>query len=80
MMSRRRSLGAAEDLGQDDAISVAQSLQEDFIGLIAIFDRQLAIGLTAGAVARSKISDAKAAAQRGLSLSQELAELLRSIR
>ena len=79
-MSRRRSADAAEDLDQDDAMSVAQSLQEDFIGLIAIFDRELANESAANAEGRSKIADAKAAAQRGFSLSQQLSELLRNIR
>ena len=79
MMSRRRSADTAEQLDQDDAISVAHSLQEDFVGLIAIFDRQLASISVAGSEVRSKISHAKTAAQRGLRLSQELAEMLRSI-
>lgn len=79
-MSRRRSADAAEDLDQDDAMSVAQSLQEDFIGLIAIFDRELANESAANAEGRPKIADAKAAALRGLSLSQQLSELLRNIR
>ena len=79
-MNRRRSAGAAEDLDQDDALSVAQSLQEDFIGLIATFDRQLANGSVGSTEARAKILDAKGAAQRGLSLSQELSELLRTVR
>ena len=79
-MSRRRSADTAVQLDQDDAIAVAHSLQEDFVGLIAIFDRQLAIKSAAVGEAQSKISDARTAAQRGLRLSQELAELLRSIR
>jgi hypothetical protein len=79
MMSRRRSLSAAENLDQDDATGVAESLQDDFIGLIAIFDRQLAAGSAVGGASCTKIADARAAAQRGLSLARELAELLRTI-
>lgn len=75
-MDRQRAVDAAEALNQDDAASVAQSLQRDFIGLIAIFDRQLANGTIVDGKARSKISDAKAAAQRGLGLAHDLIELL----
>jgi hypothetical protein len=78
MMNRRRTADAAEELDQDDAASVARSLQKDFIGLIAIFDRQLANGSAVRQEAQSKISDARAAAERGLKLSQELVDLLRT--
>ena len=73
---RRRGVHAAEELDQGDAASIAQTLQRDFIGLIAIFDRQLANKSAARGKALSKIADARAAAQRGLRLSEELVELL----
>ena len=77
----RRPSDAAQELDQnDDAVSVAQSLQKDFAGLIAIFERQLANGSAVDHQARSKITDAMLAAQRGLELSQELLGLLRPFR
>ena len=79
-MNRRRAVDTAEEMDQDDAASVAQSLQSDFVGLIAIFDRQLANGTVVDGNARSKIFDAKAAAERGLGLAHELVELLRVAR
>ena len=76
-MNTRHRAGAIE-VEQDDASSVVQSLRDDFLGLIAIFDRQLANGSGVSPAARSKIAEARAAAERGLRLSQNLVELLRS--
>jgi len=77
-MSRRRAADAPE-LDQYDAASVTQSLQEDFSKLIAIFERQFEAG-AAGKERLRQISDARATAERGLKLSQELAEILRTTR
>ena len=75
-MGKRHRADTAIELDEDTAASVAQSLRDDFVGLIAIFDRQLANRDFAACNKRSKISDAKAAAERGLTLSEELIELL----
>jgi len=77
MMTRRYAANGAEVLDQGNAATVAQSLQSDFISLIAIFDRQLLNASGTGEV-RTKISDARAAAERGLELTQELMELVRA--
>lgn len=76
----RRGPKYAYELDQIDAASLAQSLQEDFAGLIAIFDRQLKSGSLPAGKKRSKITDARAAAERGVRLSEELVELLRNSR
>jgi len=76
-MNRPPTADAAGALDQLDAASVAQSLRTDFIGLIAIFDRQLSNGIAADGDARSRIFDARVAAERGLDLTRELVELLR---
>ena len=60
------------------AASVAEAVQKDFRGLIAIFNRQLAEALQLDRETRSTISEAKAAAERGLKLSQQLIDLLRT--
>ena len=75
MMVRRPA--ESEALDPVDAASVAQSLREDFIALIAIFD-----GRRMNAVqcdeALPNIDDARLAAERGLKLSEKLIALLRS--
>ena len=76
----RRGPKYADDLDQIDASALAQSLQEDFVGLIALFDRQLKSGSVPAGKKRSKIIDARAAAERGVRLSEELVELLRNSR
>ena len=61
----------------DDAVRVAQCLMNDFIALIAIFDRQ---DINQGRNCRDfrdGVSDARLAAERGLHLSEQLVELLR---
>ena len=60
-----------------EAASVPESVQQDFRGLIAIFSRQLAEAPQVDGEARSTIAQAKAAAERGLKLSQQLLNLLR---
>jgi hypothetical protein len=77
MMSVQGPAESAEERHEDDAALVAQSLHRDFIGLIAIFDRQLAAHCGDGGRARSRITDARGAAERGLQLSRDLIELLR---
>jgi len=74
MMIRRPA--ETEALDQIDAASVAQSLRADFMALIAIFDRRAMNGAD-GENALPNITDVRAAAERGLRLSEELIELLR---
>jgi hypothetical protein len=74
-MNRRPA--KTEALAQDDAASIAQSLRNDFIALIAVFDRQRVSGSEHLEEARANISIARAAAERGLRLSEQLVELLR---
>jgi len=64
--------------GPYEAASVTESVQQDFRGLIAIFNRHLAEAPQVVGEARSTIAQAKAAAERGLKLSQQLLDLLRS--
>jgi len=75
MMNRARK--AIVDGEIDDAAVVAESLQRDFARLIAIFDRQLDSAADGGSTVA--VSSARGAAQRGLKLSQELAEILQRI-
>ena len=70
----------AEELDQEDAASLAESVHGDFVGLIAIFDRQLTSEVGPMGKDRSRIADARAAAERGLRLTEELVELLRNSR
>ena len=79
-MSRRRSLGTATDLEQIDAVSVADSLQEDFAKLIAMFDHELENRSVPSGDRQARIADALTAARRGLIISQQLSELLRATR
>jgi len=60
------------DLHDDDSTLVARSVERDFAGLIAIFDRQLANLPTDDRAARRHIIAARTAAQRGLKLSRDL--------
>jgi len=61
---------------QDDAIFLADSLREDFIKLMAIFDRQLTGGDEVVGKNRSSLTQARIAAETGLRLSDDLRELL----
>jgi len=65
-----------EEPEQDDAVILADSLREDFIKLMAIYDSQLTIGGGASDRKESSIAAARAAAERGLRLSDDLRELL----
>ena len=76
-MTKRRSLRA--DIEQVDAVSLSHSLQEDFAKLIAVFDHELKNGSSPSGDAQSRIADARTAAKRGLTISQQLSELLRAI-
>jgi len=55
----------------------ADSIEADFSDLIAILDRQLASLPAAETQARSHIQQAKAAAERGLRVSQELSSIVK---
>jgi hypothetical protein len=73
-MDRRRSQ-AARKYAADDPAFIAQSMRNDFILLIGILDREAVRGRTC-VTAGPRIADAKAAAQRGLQLSEKLLRLL----
>ena len=67
------SKSSPERTNGDRAVLVAESVRKDFLGLIAIIDRELQNGsrMSAG------IAEARTAAERGLRLSEELVALLR---
>ena len=75
-MDKYRNTAASAKSESHDAASVAAGLQDDFMGLIAIFDRHLARPLDMQGQARTALFEAKSAAQRGLDLSQRLVCLL----
>ena len=79
-MDRYRNIAAAAKSEGHDAGSVAAGLQDDFMGLIAIFDRHLARPIAVQGQARTALFEAKSAAQRGLELSQRLVGLLQGPR
>jgi len=60
----------------DDSIAVAESVRRDFRELLAMLDRQLANVGETDARALSHFLEAKAAAERGLKLSELLVESL----
>lgn len=60
------------------SVATANSVRNDFSELIAIFDRRLASLADPDDVERSRILEARAVAERGLQLSQELIERLRT--
>lgn len=70
-----RSSGVSDDLVSDDPPLTAELLQRDFSGLIAIFDHHLATLSPDDGQAWKHITQAKAAAERGLKLSRELIDL-----
>ena len=78
MNKSTRSPGVLGDWLPDDAPLTAESLQTDFNGLIAIFDRHLAALSPDDNQARKHIAQAKAAAERGLRLSRELIDLVKA--
>ena len=73
-----RSPGVSGGWELDGAPQTAESLQNDFSGLIAIFDRHLAALSPEDSQARKHITQAKAAAERGLRLSRELIDLVKA--
>jgi len=58
--------------------SVAASVHDDFAALVSMLDGQLAKVAAADERARAHIVQAKAAAERGLALSERLIELLQN--
>jgi len=69
---------AFSDIRATNATRLAQSVRRDFSDLVVIFDRQLGRLTDADREARSHMVRAKAAAERGLRLSQDLIEALRA--
>ena len=63
---------------EDDSFATAESVRVDFKHLIAILDRRLANLSEAGEGVRTQVLDARDTAIRGLTLSQELVDALRS--
>jgi len=78
MNKSTRTSGVSDDWLSDGAPVAAESLQNDFNGLIEIFDRHLAALPPDDGLARKHISQARAAAERGLRLSRELIELVKA--
>ena len=76
----KKLVGASDEWIQCDVASVAQSVQADFSGLVAIFDRQLESPIEIDGEARTAIAQAKSAAQRGLELSARLISMLQASR
>lgn len=68
---------ASEARDRDKANLAAGSLQKDFDRLVAIFDRELEKLPEADSEMRAHISEARAAAERGRSLSRRLVRSLR---
>lgn len=77
MNNNERSADMHVELDEPSATFTAESLEHDFAELIAIFDIELERLGDGDAEARSRIVEAKAAAGRGLKLSQQLVELQR---
>ena len=76
MNSNSDLAGTSEEWVSGDTASVAEAVHDDFKGLIAIFDRQLSNGFDGEA--KAAIVQARAAAERGLGLSERLIRLLRT--
>ena len=76
MDNYRRFTDLSETDPQADPTFTAQSVRTDFTSLLDIFDRQLE-QLT-DAESRSHLLQAKAAAERGLELSELLLDLMRA--
>jgi hypothetical protein len=62
------------------AAEAAELVRRDFDALVDVFDRQLAILSANESENRSHVTKAKAAAERGLKLSQQLIQILREQR
>lgn len=63
---------------EHDVAAIAENLKSDFIALTAVLDRHLTVGCNCYEGAAARLSDARAAAERGLRLSEQLVELLHS--
>lgn len=74
----KRINDGSEEWYQDDATMAAESVLTDFSELVAMLDRQLANVGDLDGRARSHMLEAKAAAERGLTLSRQLVGLLRT--
>jgi hypothetical protein len=75
-MDKYSQLSGISAVSRPDDLSVtADSLRSDFGGLIEIFDRHLKTVPAGDRQARLHIAQAKAAAERGLSLSNQLIAL-----
>ena len=60
------------------AVDTAEQVRRDFTALLRVFDGQLENLSIDENLQRSRISQAKAAAERGLKLSEQLIEMLRA--
>jgi len=58
------------------AVRLARSVRRDFVDLVAILDQQLRSPSDSAGQERFHIMKAKAAAERGLTLSQDLIEVM----
>ena len=74
----RSAFAKIEDENEDGVASAAESVCSDFAELIQVFDQQLARLSDASKRERAHIADARAAAERGLRLSQQLSNMLRT--
>jgi len=74
----KRQLDASEISYADDASITAESVRSDFSELVALFDRHLDALSDGDSRARKHISQARAAAERGLKLSDDLIALMRT--
>ena len=74
----KRPFDVSEISYADDASIAAESVRSDFSELVALFDRHLEALADGDSRARKHISEARAAAERGLALSHDLIALMRT--
>lgn len=60
------------------ATDTAEQVHRDFTALLRVFEEQLASASADDSLRRSPIAQARAAAERGLKLSEQLIEMLRA--
>ena len=72
------SFEASETSYPDNSSIAVESVRSDFSELVALFDRHLDALADGDSEARKHISEARAAAERGLKLSHELIALMRT--
>jgi len=77
-MNRFKRPSGGSAIYQEDATVAAESVHKDFSELVSLLDQQLANLSEGEGRARSHILEARAAAERGLKLSKQLIELLRT--